>query len=613
LNKFHDVTLQDIYDYQDQRLTDSLLVYLNHENQSYQVEAAKAFASVQDSMVSAQLVSKLSNSNSNELNAALALALGQIGDKEQAGRMLLAFTQLDSMPSKVSVLRSIGRCLNEEYVDQYAQMSISINEELQEAHAWGIYRSGVNGFGQPSLIQKALQYLGSTNSDYTRLGAAHYLSRTRDIDLSKFENEILNSAQGDSNPEVRMASALAMRKIKSTTVNNHLLDMLQSETDYRVLISILRSLQETHQSKNTPIVMELLNHDNPNVSVQAATYLKANANGFYLDQLVEQVDTISNKRVKATLVSLLADKIDSDQIKQYVSDEENPYAKASFLSAMSGNIEYFDFVKEQMVSNDSHSAVSSSAASTLVELRKLDGISSSQKEALLETFKSGIKTGDVAIVGTFAAALVDDKLEFKKEIDDVGFLKEALTVLQMPRDIETVIEVQKAIDYFEGSESVAPVAEFQHPIDWDYIKTINDNQQVLLKTNKGEITMEFYVEESPGSVAAILKLIEDGYYDGKTFHRVVPNFVAQGGCPRGDGWGSLDYTIRSEFTNRGYKTGTVGLASSGKDTESCQWFITHSPTPHLDGRYSIIADVIDGMDIVHQLEVGDIIESMTKK
>ena len=123
--------------------------------------------------------------------------------------------------------------------------------------------------------------------------------------------------------------------------------------------------------------------------------------------------------------------------------------------------------------------------------------------------------------------------------------------------------------------------------------------------------MEFYVEESPGSVAAILKLVQDGYYDGKTFHRVVPNFVAQGGCPRGDGWGSLDYTIRSEFTARGYETGTVGLASSGKDTESCQWFITHSPTPHLDGRYSIIAEVIDGMDVVHQLEVGDIIESMT--
>ena len=122
--------------------------------------------------------------------------------------------------------------------------------------------------------------------------------------------------------------------------------------------------------------------------------------------------------------------------------------------------------------------------------------------------------------------------------------------------------------------------------------------------------MEFFVEESPGSVSAILKLINDGYYDGKAFHRVVPNFVAQGGCPRGDGWGSMDYTIRSEFTSRGYQTGTVGLASAGKDTESCQWFITHSPTPHLDGRYSIIAEVVDGMDVVHQLEVGDLIESM---
>ena len=79
----------------------------------------------------------------------------------------------------------------------------------------------------------------------------------------------------------------------------------------------------------------------------------------------------------------------------------------------------------------------------------------------------------------------------------------------------------------------------------------------------------------------------------------------QGGCYRGDGWGSENYSIRSEFGLRKYKTGSVGMASAGKDTEGTQWFITHSPTPHLDGGYTIFAEVIEGMDVVHQIEIGD--------
>jgi cyclophilin family peptidyl-prolyl cis-trans isomerase len=118
------------------------------------------------------------------------------------------------------------------------------------------------------------------------------------------------------------------------------------------------------------------------------------------------------------------------------------------------------------------------------------------------------------------------------------------------------------------------------------------------------------VEEAPGSVANFITLALNKYFDDKYFHRVVPNFVVQGGCPRGDGWGSEDYSIRSEFLPHRYKTGSIGMASAGKDTEGTQWFITHSPTPHLEGRYTIFAAVEEGMDIVHKIEVGDRIVSV---
>ena len=117
--------------------------------------------------------------------------------------------------------------------------------------------------------------------------------------------------------------------------------------------------------------------------------------------------------------------------------------------------------------------------------------------------------------------------------------------------------------------------------------------------------MRLLAQYAPGSVANFLDIIEKKYFDKHYFHRVVPNFVVQVGDPRGDGSGGEAYSIRSEFSKVRYTTGSVGMASSGKDTEGTQWFITHSPTPHLDGRYSIFAEVIEGMEAVHAIEVGD--------
>ncbi|MDH5399861.1 MAG: peptidylprolyl isomerase [Cyclobacteriaceae bacterium] len=129
--------------------------------------------------------------------------------------------------------------------------------------------------------------------------------------------------------------------------------------------------------------------------------------------------------------------------------------------------------------------------------------------------------------------------------------------------------------------------------------------KVRITTSKGEIVLRMLINEAPGAVANFLQLIEKGYYNGLTFHRVVPDFVVQGGCHRGDGWGGEDYSIRSELGPQRYQEGSVGMASAGKDTEGTQWFITHSPTPHLDGRYTIFAQVTEGMEVIHTLEIGD--------
>ena len=127
----------------------------------------------------------------------------------------------------------------------------------------------------------------------------------------------------------------------------------------------------------------------------------------------------------------------------------------------------------------------------------------------------------------------------------------------------------------------------------------------VLHTSAGDIAWSFYVNEAPQTVRNFVRLAEAGYFDGLAIHRVVPNFVIQDGDPTGTGSGGPGYTIRCEYNRLRYDAGMVGMALSGKDTGGSQWFITHSPQPRLDGRYTIFARVTAGMDVVWRTVQGD--------
>ena len=145
----------------------------------------------------------------------------------------------------------------------------------------------------------------------------------------------------------------------------------------------------------------------------------------------------------------------------------------------------------------------------------------------------------------------------------------------------------------------------QHPLDWPLIQTIPVGQLMRVQTTQGELVLELLVNGAPGAVGSFVALVRAHFYDGLYFHRVIASFVAQGGDPRGDGAGSAPYTLRSELADLRYQEGSVGLASAGKDTESCQFFITHGPTPHLDGRYPIFARLVKGFEVLPRLDIGD--------
>jgi cyclophilin family peptidyl-prolyl cis-trans isomerase/HEAT repeat protein len=135
--------------------------------------------------------------------------------------------------------------------------------------------------------------------------------------------------------------------------------------------------------------------------------------------------------------------------------------------------------------------------------------------------------------------------------------------------------------------------------------------RALVSTEKGTFVIELLPDEAVLSVDNFVRLAQTNYFNGVTFHRVVPNFVVQGGDPRGDGNGGPGYQIRCEINEVPYERGAVGMALSGKDTGGSQWFVTHSPQPHLDGGYTVFGRVVSGMDVVDRISRGDRILNVT--
>jgi len=138
--------------------------------------------------------------------------------------------------------------------------------------------------------------------------------------------------------------------------------------------------------------------------------------------------------------------------------------------------------------------------------------------------------------------------------------------------------------------------------------------EAIIKTNKGDMKLFFYDQDAPKTVANFIKLAQQGFYNGLTWHRVINNFVIQGGCPQGTGSGGPGYTIPCETSgdNQYHDRGVLSMAHAGRDTGGSQFFVCHSRqnTAHLDRFHTCFAKVYEGQDVIDLIRPGDLIESI---
>ena len=202
--------------------------------------------------------------------------------------------------------------------------------------------------------------------------------------------------------------------------------------------------------------------------------------------------------------------------------------------------------------------------------------------------------GEVDIAPTIAEALTT--LDAKDAIGDLeAWLKSPNATIRQ--------SAAEALTKLKGTPVFAERVERQQ--DGTRVQLAPQGAKLVVTTEKGEFEIMLYVDDAPLSSANLFNLARKGFFRNLTFHRVVPDFVAQGGDPRGDGNGGPGYTIRCEINHKPYGRGVVGMALSGKDTGGSQFFVTAAPQPHLDGRYTAFGEVTKGQEVVDALLEGD--------
>jgi cyclophilin family peptidyl-prolyl cis-trans isomerase/HEAT repeat protein len=630
-----------LYDLRDRRQTDSLVLYLKHQDPALRYLAALSFASVRDTLAIDALAPLLQDPV-EDVRIAAAFALGQTGSARAEPLLISAFDSRDSnslhQRFNATVLEAIGKCGTRASLRHLAAVTTyePTDTMLLLGLCRAIYRFSLRDSLEPAATALMIDYMTNTRiPERARVMAAHYFARNRNVvvdsaQMARLAPTILRT----ENPDIRMALARGIGNTKNRPAFDMISKVILNPQDWRVRCNLINALAGHRYDTVRSLVVPLVLDTNPHVARTAAEFFIANGQAkdgdFYWRIARDNPNLHWSARAALYHASnkWLSSREEPEQ-KEYVSfrlkeifgQSANPYERAACLHALAENGWQYRWIHERGF-RDPHPAVKTAALqalNTILNRRDFyaffgEGARGVRRELYLY-LREAVASGDPGMIAEAAPGFQIPLLNFRSMRDSLRLpnFYSALQALQLPRDYEAHAALSKAIAYFEGRPAPVPARlAYNHPIDWARLTVLTPGSEVILHTVRGDVVLELFPHWAPGSVANFLELAGTGFFNGKNFHRVVPNFVIQGGDPRGDGYGALPYSLRTEIGLVRYdQEGMLGMASAGPDTEGTQFFITHSPTPHLDGTYTIFGRVLRGMDVVHRIQPGDVINSVT--
>jgi peptidylprolyl isomerase len=604
-----------------------LAALLSDEDPVVRRRATLACGSLQDTSAVALLERALTDPDT-ATDFAAAFALGQTGARlsersRQALEHDLIWNRLARTPAAGRLMEEIGKFgtaagLNDLVLSVANAPSVQHPENLMMSVA----RYAIRGISSPDAVKFLLRYVQPGVS--TPWQALYALQRTGDNPEARAGIGLLRLLESHSDPLVRMNLATLIGKLHDAGGPAELLRRMAGlDTDWRVRVNALKALGQFSWKGQAGVLATFRRafiDRNPHIGITALSVFPSigvdardtTAEG---RETMRQIAVIALNtpgsfpwQVQAEAAGALA-KLEGKIPRALLSgsDSLRPKLRARLITAAG---ESGDPAAEKLLTAEAAGKDPLTVCAALEGLRALalrtPGNRSLADSAAAAAITS-LRMRDMAIVSTSAGILGDSLFHRSASVEA---LLKALGDLRPPGDTETIQDVLGALRKITGKDYSGRIVRNPEPAaadpDFAFLMSLPRVVRAKLVTSRGDILIELDREGAPFTTMSIVKLANGrGFYRGLSFHRVVPNFVIQGGDPRGDGWGGPGYSLRSEFSMEQFATGTVGIASAGKDTEGSQFFITHSPQPHLDGRYTVTGKVVAGMDVVDELQVDD--------
>lgn len=618
---------------------DSLLVFFGHSDGEVRARAVEALGRLQDTDCLRAVADRLYDPETAVREKA-AFALGQLGDPDAERAIHKHLRRETSVSVQKRLVEALGKIGTEKSFPVILKFFSSRNRDLQAEGVLAAARMARRNLKSAAITDSLTTLLKNPDSG-VRYKACYALMRiVEGVDFTP-----LLEATYDDDPRVRMFAVRALGALQDTRYLDRLGYLLRRDADWRVRVNAANALG------NYPLTLvgSYLTLLDANHHVRRAVAraigesvqqgegrLRENSREFLFakNQLQEILtDTTTNGRSlgeQGTALVALAKLAGSSALGFVASFTEHPtprlraYAMEALGETRSRRA--YPYLRDHF-----------QGAQPIVKIAILQALGKIDDPRKGELYLQALREGDAVQVALAAQALsqeelrgdfsvqpilqAHDRLPKPVEMEAAQMIFEALAKFGDPRAVpalERALEVPnraysgaaaRALAQITGedySDRVARFTEPHHHFTYEEIQGLRGSE-AHIRTRRGSIKIELLAGAAPITVLNFLRLAEQAFYDSLSFHRVVPNFVIQGGDPRGDLWGSPGYTIRSEFNEQAYVRGIVGMASAGKDTEGCQFFITHSPQHHLDGRYTAFGRVTDGLNVVDAIQEGDTI------
>lgn len=540
-----------------------------------------------------------------------AEALGLIGDTGSAA----AVGQMVSAYVKQGVIASLGP--DEEVATTpeadavrlglfalvrqkgWEPLAAAVRDQSGALSTWWPVAYALQRIAEPRVLP-ALKELAKSPGVYTRAFAARGMGGAKDASAVPDLRRMLDQARGNVPVTVSVIRALAQVGGADADAHNAIIQILAAEkTDPNVRLEAVAALATLKSEAALPYIHELLIDEWPAMRAAAVRATAAiDPEGFLTVLSGMEPDQYWGVRAAIADVLQTVNKEAAIEHLRAMLDDEDKRVLPSVLDGLARlkapGIEHVLLAQLKTVDV----GVRAAAARAIGRLKPAGG-----PAALREAYAApqagptdDVRAAALTALAAYGLPEAGETLRAALADKDWAIRLQAASLLESldPAE-ETVMSIRPVPN--------APIVAYDSPELIDP----KVSPHAFIETAKGTIEIELSVLDAPQTAQHFIALARRGYLNGLQIHRVVPNFVVQGGDPRGDGSGGPGYSIRDELNDRPYLRGTVGMALSGPDTGGSQFFITHSPAPHLDAKYTVFGHVVAGMDVVDRIQQLDVI------